>query len=386
MAERPLHVVVSTTRTDAGTRAIATAVGDVFEVTATPGAPIALPIATDASERGTSGAANVDGADVLVALDAVALENARAANVGLRVALWPGLGDAWLGSVETADLVLVAHESQVDLAVARGASRTDVEVVGPLAPDGAVPTADRAGRLAALLEGAGEVSPETRILVLPVTALPSADLTSTLTQLSLARDPLLCVFDVDDDVEAAKSIRAVAPRFGLAAAMVSERDVAAAIYGVADVVLARLEAPETFAALASGASLVVVKPKSREAAAAQALALSGLAAVAPSVSMLAVALDAALSTKGRASARAAVAALDVAGTPARIRSAVERARRRHRSRAMGLPRGLELLHRDPADATAAAVQPLASAQQSRKVSEAEAIERELEELKKRIGG
>jgi len=386
MAERALHVIVSTTRSDSGTRAIAVATGDVFEVSATGSAPIAVPLATDPAPRSLSPAAELDGADVLIALDAVALENARGANVGLRVALWPGLGDAWLGSVEGADLVLVAHESQLELALARGASRTDVEVVGPLAPDGAAPTIDRAGRLAALFAGGPKLDADTRLVVLPFSARPGADLTTTLTQLSLVTGSPLCVFDVEDDVEAAKSIRAIAPRFGLSAAMVSERDVAAAVYGVADAILVRLEGPETFAALASGASLVVVKPKHREGAAAHALETAKLATVAQNVSMLAVAIDAALASDTRTAARTAIEALDVAGTPQRIRTAVERARARHRSRATGLPRGLELLASDPADATAAAVAPLVSAYASRKVSEAEAIERELEELKKRISG
>jgi len=386
MADRALHVVVSTTRSDPGTRAIAIAAGDVFEVSAARGAPIAVPLTTDATSRPLSVTAELDGADVLVALDAVALENARSANVGLRVALWPGLGDAWLGSVEGADLVLVAHESQVELALGRGASRRDVGVVGPLAPDGAAPTADRAGRLAALFAGGPKIDADTRVLVLPFSSMPGADLSTTLTQLSLVTGAPLCVFDVEDDVEAAKSIRAIAPRFGLTAAMVSERDIAAAVYGVADAILVRLEGPETFAALASGASLVVVKPKTRETAAAHALEAAKLASVAQNVSMLAVAVDAALKPDTRAAARAAVEALDVRGTPQRIRSAIERARVSHRSRATGLPRGIELLASDPADATAASVAPLVSAHASRKLSEAEAIERELEELKKRISG
>jgi hypothetical protein len=383
MRDRPLHVVVTTTRTDAGSRAIASALADLLEDRGTSSAPIAIPIGTEAPIRGI---ADVDGADVLVALDAVALENARSANVGLRIALWTGLGDAWLGTVEGADAVLVPHASSIDLAIARGARRSDVEVVGPVGPEGFAPAADRAAVLAELTRGARDIPPEPRVLVVPFTALPGADLSATLTQLALVKEPLLVVFDVEGDVDAAKSIRTVAPRFGLTAALVSDRDYARAVYGVADRVLVRLEGSESAAALASGAPLVIIRPKTSETEAARALSEAGLLAVAKVVPMLAVTLDQALTSEALTRARAAIAALEITRTGARIQAAIEAARTRHRPRATGLPRGVELLARDPADAAMPVIEPLVRAAEEKKKAEDRAIDAELAELKKRIGG
>jgi hypothetical protein len=379
MPERPLHVVVSTTRRDAGTQAIAVAVAEVFDrARHASSPPIALPT-TEA--HSTPLAQDVEGADVLVALDAAALEDARGANVGMRVALWPGLGDAWLGSVESADLVLVPHASQVALALARGAARSSVEVVGPLRPAGFSARGDRFAQRRAL--GIPEGS---RVLVVPTSALPTSDLSGTFTQLALVKEPLFVLFDVEDDVEAAKQIRALAPRFGLAAGMFSERTVATDAYAVADRVLVRLEGPETLAALASGAPLFVIGPKSREADAARALAAAHLAAIASSPAMIAVELDAAMHDEALDAARAAVVALDATGAGERIATAVATARTRLRPRATGLPRGLEMLPRDPGDAASKAIAPWARATVERKKAEDDAVERELAELKKRIGG
>ncbi|MFO0714596.1 MAG: hypothetical protein U0353_32445 [Sandaracinus sp.] len=386
MRERPRHIVVSTTRTDDGTRAIANALGELLEDATATSAPIAVPLGSEAGTRALPTHSDLDGADVLVALDAVALENARGANVGLRIAFWPGLGDAWLGSVEDADAVLVPHASSVELAIARGAARADVEVVGPLAPEGFAKAPDRAGAVAELLRGSQGIPADPRILVIPFGALPGADLTSTFTQLALVKEPLLVVFDVEDDVDAAKSIRAVVPRFGLMAALVSDRAFARGISGVADRVLARLEGPETLAALASGASLVVIRPKTREQEAARALSDEGLVALSGTVPMLAVTLDAALSSEGLAKGREALAKLTIADSGARIQAAIDRARTRHSPHATGLPRGLELLPRDPVDAAMPVIAPLLDRAAEKKKADDAAIERELAELKKRIGG
>lgn len=383
MSERARHVVVTTTRTDTATRALASALGEILEGRDEGHGPIAVPIGTETHAR--AGLEDFDGADVLVALDAVALEGARGANVGLRVAYWPGLGDTWLGSLESADAVLVPHASSVELALARGAARADIEVVGPLAPGGLKRATDRAATLAELLPGAA-LSDETRIVVVPFAALPGADLSATLTQLSLAKGPLLVVFDVDDDVDAAKSVRAVAPRFGLTAALVSDRELAHAMYGVADRVLVRLEGAESFTALAAGAGLVVLRPKTRETTAARALADEGLLAIAGNVAMLAVTLDEALTVGSLERSRAAIAALDIPATGARIAQAIEAAHLRHRPRATGLPRGIELLATDPLDAAAPMLAPLVRAAQDKRQAEEAAIDRELAELKKRIGG
>jgi len=383
MRERARHVVVSTTRTDAGTRAIANALGELLEDPSAASAAIALPIETDAYEPTP---ASIEGADVLVALDAVALEKSRGANVGLRIAYWPGLGDAWLGSVEGADAVLVPHVSSVDLAIGRGAAHADVEVVGPLAPEGFARATDRAATFAELLGGAPGASGDTRILLVPFPSLPGADLSTTFTQLALVKEPLLVVFDVEDDVDAAKSIRSVAPRFGLRAALVSDRELARAMYGVADLVLARLEGPESFAALASGAPLVILRPKTKETEAAKALVDAGLIAMAGNVSMLAVTLDLALAEPARIAARDAIARLAIEENGARVKAAIESAGKRHRPRATGLPRGIEILPSDPLDAAAPVIAPLIREHESKKKAEDAAIDAELAELKKRIGG
>lgn len=380
MAERPLRVVVSTTRTDAGSQAIASAVAEIFERGSHASVPPITIAASDPSPNAAHGLA-IEGADVLVALDAVALEDARSANVGLRVALWPGLGDAWLGSVERADLVLVPHASQIDLAIVRGAARGAVEVVGPLAPNGFAPVSDRSASARAL-----EIPGGMRVVVIPVAALPTNDLSGTFAQLALVKEPLFVLFDVDEDVEAADRIRALAPRFGLTAGMFSERAVAAAAYAIADRVLVRLEGPETFGALTSGAPLFVVKPKAREADAARALMEAGIASIASTPAMIAVELDGALREDVIARAREAVRALDVPGASVRIAAAVKSARERLRPRATGLPRGLEILARDPAEAASEAIALLARSAIERKKAEDDAVERELAELKKRIGG
>jgi hypothetical protein len=261
-----------------------------------------------------------------------------------------------------------------------------VEVVGPLAPEGFARAPDRAAAVAELLRGSQGIPADPRILVIPFGALPGADLTSTFTQLALVKEPLLVVFDVEDDVDAAKSIRAIVPRFGLTAALVSDRSYARGIYGVADRVLARLEGPETLAALASGASLVVIRPKTREQDAARALSDEGLVALAGTVPMLAVTLDAALSPESLAKGREAIAKLSVAETGARIQAAIERALTRHSPHATGLPRGLELLPRDPVDAAMPVIAPLLDRAAEKKKADDAAIDRELAELKKRIGG
>lgn len=382
MRERPFHVVVSTTRTDAPTRAIANALGELFE---DHGASPAIAVPVGASNDEPS-LASVDDADVLVALDAVALEKSRGANVGLRIACWSGLGDAWLGSVEGADAVLVPHASSIELAVSRGAARGDVEVVGPIAPEGHARASDRQAVIAELLGGASALPPDAKILVIPFAALPGSDLSATFTQLALVKEPLLVVFDVDDDVDAAKSIRAVAPRFGLRAALVSDREYARAMYGVADRVLVRLEGAESFAALASGAPLVVIRPKTKETEAAKVLADAGLVAVAGNIAMLAVTLDAALSEAGVAAGREAVAKLEIAQSGERVKAAIEAVRKRHRPRATGLPRGVELVASDPLEAAASTIAPMIRAHEEKKKAEDAAIDAELAELKKRIGG
>jgi hypothetical protein len=378
MRERCEQVVVLTTRTDAGTRAIAGALADRLETGAT-GKPIAIPIDAERAR-----ASDLDTADVVLALDPLALERARDANVGLRLALWTGLGDAWPGTVEGAHAVLLPHESSVALALARGARRADVAVVGPIAPEGFGAAVERTTALAELLRGARDVPRDAQVLVIPFATLSAADLSATLTQLALVKHALLVVFDVEDDLDAARSIRVVAPRFGLTAALVSDREYARAVYGAADRVVVRLEGPETPAALASGAPLVVIRPKNAEVA--RALAGSGLAAVAETVSMLAVTLDAALTPSALERGRGAVAALDIASSIARVEVAIEAARARHPRPATGLPRGVELLARDPGEATMRELAPLLDAATRKRSAEDAAIDAELAELKKRIGG
>jgi len=322
---------------------------------------------------------SLDDADVVIALDAASLERGHQANIDLCVAYWPGLGDAWDGSLAVADLVLLADVSQRDIATARGAKESQLVVVGPLAT--IVISHSREAARAQLL-GAEDAS-EKAMLVVVTAGLPVAELPKLLAQLALVSAPFLTLFDVGEDVERAKELRTLVPRFGLEAAIFAEPEVRTLAYRAASRVLAPLDSASALQAVASGTPLATLSRRAREQASVESLVASKLLAFG-SITTLAVTLDEALSALAIADGRAAADALDSENTPSRIRDAIRHARATHRSR--GLPRGLEFLDKDPAGALSRELEPLTSAFVSRRHKEEAVIDAELEELKKRIRG
>jgi hypothetical protein len=373
MREEPLHIAVSVTSQDTQVQALAEALSSALRETevARASEPIALPV--DVSDS-----VSIEGADVVIALDATALDNTQRAKVGLRVAYWPGLGNAWAGSLESADLVLVTHETQVEVALARGALADRVAVVGPLA---SAPLVARDEARSLLLQAGPSDAP---ILLVPTEGLPTADLSKLLAQLALVGGPLLTLFDVGEDLARARELRQLIPRFGLHAALFSEADVRALAYRAASRVLAHLESSASLRALAAETPLVVLRnTPSSLAAKTDALAAQGLVTFAP-LAALALALDEALASDSVERGRAAARALAPEKTPQRMRDAITRAWEASRSR--GLPRGLEFVDRDAASALVRELEPLTSSFVRKKEREDAAIEAELAELKKRIGG
>ena len=372
-----LHIVVSSASQDARIRELADALSRLFsDVDAHSTArPIAMPALTDMSD-------SVEGADVVIALDAQSLERAHQANVRLRVAYWPGLGDAWDGSLANADLVLLTDATQRDIAIARGASTSQLAVIGPLATSEALGSREDAKTL--LLSGfSAKGASEKALLVLATEGLNHAEFSKLLAQLALVSAPLLTLFDVGDEVERAKELRMLVPRFGVDAAIFSDPETRALAYRAASRVLAPLESTASVRALASGTPLLALSRRAREQAAVDTLVASKLLAF-TSLPALAVTLDEALGAQAVRDGRAAADALEPEKTPARIRDAIRDAYASHRSR--GLPRGLEFLDKDPASALSRELEPLASAFVDRKKKEDAVIDAELEELKKRIRG
>ena len=372
-----LHIVVSSASQNARIRELADALSRLVSDVQAPSAarPIAMPALIDMSD-------SIDGADVVIALDAHSLERAHHANVRLCVAYWPGLGDAWDGSLADADLVLLNHETQRDIAIARGAPASQLAVTGPLATSDTLRSREDAKTL--LLSGfPAETVSENALLVLATEGLNQADFSKLLAQLALVSAPLLTLFDVGEDTERAKELRTLVPRFGLDAAIFSDPETRALAYRAASRVLVPLDSTASVRALASGTPLLTLSRRAREQAAVDALVASNLLAF-TSLPALAVALDQALGAQAVADGRAAADALEAHKTPARIRDAIRDAYASHRSR--GLPRGLEILDKDPASALSRELEPLASAFVDRKKKEDAAIDAELEELKKRIRG
>lgn len=374
----PLHIVVTTGSQHARIRELADALSRVFVDTDAPSTsrPIAMPAMVDVSSDA------IDDADVVIALDATSLERAHQANIHLCVAYWPGLGDAWDGSLAHADLVLLTEASQRDIAIARGASESRLVVVGPLATTDDA-TSREASKTLLLNAFPTENASEKALLVLATEGLASADLSKLLAQLALVSAPLLTLFDVGEDVERAKELRTLVPRFGLDAAIFSEPATRALAYRAASRVLAPLDSASALHAVACGAPLVTLNRRAREQASVDSLVASKLLAF-TSLTTLAVTLDVALSEQATAEGRAAADALESAKSPSRFREAIHRAYETHRSR--GLPRGLEFLDKDPASALSRELEPLTSAFVSRKTKEEAVIDAELEELKKRIRG
>ncbi len=371
-----LHIVVASSSQDARVRELAEALSRVVsdgDASATV-RPIATPALTYPRD-------SLDGADVVIALDAASLERARTANIELCVAYWPGLGDAWDGSLASADLVLLSDASQRDIAIARGASASLV-VTGPLATEFATPSREDAERTLFKAFPA-ETEHKRAVLVVAAEALTGLELPKLLAQLALVSLPIVALFDVGEDVERAKELRVLAPRFGVHAAIFSEPEVRALAYRAASRVLAPLDGVSSLRALASGTPLLALSRRAREQGVVEALTASKLLAFA-SLSTLSVTLDEALSVQATAAGRAAADALEPEKTPARIGEAIRHAYETHRRR--GLPRGLEFLEMDPANVLSRELEPLTSAFVSRKQKEEAVIDAELEELKKRIRG
>ena len=297
---------------------------------ADPGAPIALPLGAELP-------AQLRDARVVVALDPEADELAREADVATRVVLFPHWGLRWTGPLD-ADLVLVAHEGLVADAGALGASRGRVRVVGPVAPSEWAPHADRA----AIRQELGIVG---SCAVVRAEALDRHDLAPSLVQLSLVRGDCTWLFDVGTNPALARELRRRVPGYGLDALMFADGESALASYQAADVVLGRLEGPEVLRALAVGASVVAVAPRSSEARVAHMLETEGLAQIADAAATLAVTLDAALSPEAVARGRAAALATDPAGGAERVATRVRELLAGELSAAppTGLPAGLERL-------------------------------------------
>ena len=372
-----LHIVVASSSQDARVRELAEALSRVVsdgDASATA-RPIAMPALTYPSD-------SLDGADVVIALDAASLERARTANIELCVAYWPGLGDAWDGSLASADLVLLSEASQRDIAIARGASASSLVVTGPLATEFATTSREDAERT--LFKALPtEAEHERAVLVVATEALTGLELPKLLAQLALVSLPIVVLFDVGEDVERAKELRVLVPRFGVHAAIFSEPEVRALAYRAASRVFAPLDGVSSLRALASGTPLLALSRRAREQGVVEALTASKLLAFA-SLSTLSVTLDEALSVQATAAGRAAADALEPEKTPARIGEAIRHAYETHRRR--GLPRGLEFLEMDPASVLSRELEPLTSAFVSRKQKEEAVIDAELEELKKRIRG
>lgn len=372
-----LHIVIASSSQDACVRELAEALSRVVsdgDASATA-RPIATPALTYPSD-------SLDGADVVIALDTASLERAHTANVELCVAYWPGLGDAWDGSLASADLVLLSDASQRDIAIARGASASQLVVIGPFASDPAMPSREDAKRT--LFKAfPTDAERDRAVLVVASEALTELELPKLLAQLALVSRPLLTLFDVGESVDRAKELRVLVPRFGVDAAIFSEPEVRALAYRAASRVFAPLNGVSSLRAVASGTPLLALTRRAREQATVDALVASKLLAFG-SLTTLALTLDEALGAQATSDGHAAAEALDPAQTPARMSEAIRHAYEAHRRR--GLPRGLEFLEKDPASVLSHALEPLTSAFVSRKQNEEAVIDAELEELKKRIRG
>lgn len=320
---------------DAGTvrRGIAAALERALGADEEPDADARGAIALPVPEAGAIG-----DAQIVVALDAGSLERASRARVPTRVALFPFLRAEWRGDLD-ADLVLVPHEALVADVVALGARRERVRVCGPIAPDGWSPSDDRGAARERLALG------EDPCVVVRAHALERDDLAPSLVQLSLVRRDVRWLFDVGSDVELAKRLRDHVPGYGLDALMFADGGDALHAYRAADAALGRIGGAETSRALATGAALVFVPPRSGELRLAHIIEEAGLARIADSAATLGVTLDAALTDEALAAGRAASVGLDAAGGASR---AIEMVRGLARgelegARPTGLPVGFERL-------------------------------------------
>lgn len=296
------------------------------------GGLIALPVVEESSAD-----ASLDRARVAVVLDAASARRAREAGVPRVVALVPRFGLEWEGELE-ADLVLVPHEALIDDVVARGISPLRVRNVGPMAPEGWEASSDRAALRASL-------GPRVEVpwVVVRAAALED-DPAAALVQLSLVRSDPVWLFDVGGDPELARVLRRRVPGYGLDAVMFADGPDALRAYQAADAVLGRVEGPEVVRAMAVGAAVVTLPPRSEQLRLAHVLETLGIADVADAPATLAVTLDRALESVRLAKAREVVRGLSAGEGARHVASIVRQLGRGELSLAgTGLPVGLERL-------------------------------------------
>lgn len=384
--KHPLRVVVLSSHDEPEYREVAAVVGEALAETPTRDieAPVEERTSRPSFEPMEAADALVEEADAVVALDAESLERAREHGNALCVALLPWLDAVWGGDLQDADLVCVAHRAVADELAARGVPPERVAVVGaPLPPDYA-PPADRA-----LARGRAGVPEGHVLLVIPTDALESDDLGRLLTQLALVRVPLMVLFDVGDDVLVSDSLRRLAPAYGVPSRMFGAGPNRGEFYALADAVVARVRSPEAVRGLAVGAPLMLIDALRRPGpGVGRALVESGAAFGIESVgTTLAVDLERAFEPERLAAAREAVAAASIRAQPAHLFETIRQAvmARTKRRRRRGLPLGLESLY-EPGEPRAepgasGSTRPPGRPQES----DEERIERELRELKSRLG-
>ena len=321
-----------------------------------------------------------DSANAAFCFDPASLEAAARAGVPFRVAILPTFDTRWSGSFDEAQALLVAHDHL--LAALPHGVRSRAHVLGPLAPRGWAPPADRAA-----LQAEREL--DAPVALVPASLLEVAGVTPLLMQLGLS--PARYLFDVGLDVEAAEVLRAHAPTHDLDAALFarvppSGDDPGALPYWqLADVVVARPGSLEATLALAVGAGLVLLLEPGDERAA-EALERSGCAIRADAPSTLSVALDDAL----RRRADLGQAARDLGAPEAAERALALLEKLRDDAGApkppRGLPAGLERLPRAGEPPRRSAPNDGPSEPGDADADEEARIDRELAALKERLAG
>lgn len=372
MTERALRIVVLDGRGDRQANEVTAAIAEALE-SESPAeggdrrrAEIATPEAL------------LHDADAAVVLDDGSLVRAREAGARVCVAVLPGFEASWPGDLAQADSVLVAHESLVDSVVRRGASRSSVAVIGPIAPRGYTPATERAALRREL--GIDHAGP---LVLVPSQVLEEEGTDALLIQLALVSKNVGYVFYVDNDAEAAEELRRVIPVHGIEAWMFAEERGAERYWQLADVVLGRARGFEVSRALAVGAPVVLLPPGRSDASTVRAIETAGVGRDADVLATLSVTLEAALEPAALDEARRAIAALELAGSKKRLAEAVREAWKRLSASGStlsprGLPHGLERLPSGPGQTPRhSSVPPKDDDLEAR-------IDRELAELKKRI--
>ena len=371
--ERALRIVVLDGRGDEHANEVTAAIAHALESEqqADP--------ATDG--RGTDAAATpqalLHAADAAVALDSGSLARAREAGALLCVAVLPGFDGGWAGDFADADRVFVAHDSLVASVVRRGAHRDAVSVVGPIAPVGYTPVADKNALRAEL-----GIDVESPLVLVPADVLEDEGADAVMIQLSLVSRDVAYLFYVDGDAETAEELRRLAPAHGLTGWMFADERGAERYWQIADVVVGRARGYEVTRALAVGAPVVLLPPGRSDAGTVKAIEDAGVGRDADVLATLAVTLEASLETAALRDAREAIAALEMDQSAERLAAAVRDAWSR-RSQAgaarepRGLPHGLERLPRERSKPRHSSVPPASDDIEAR-------IDRELAELKKRI--